>query len=315
MKQLFLILFLVAAMPHTCGALEITFSKSATVEKSIITLGDIATFDETSELVKALSTQIVGQSPPPGETVFLRSFGIKRYLDSTQSLPDNIIWQGSPTVTLRRAGLTIGPDKILHIIKNYIEDNKENLPRADISFIPSSLPIPFTLPVGKLTYDVIPSHPGILGSSRFSMIFKIDDKVVKNMSVRGTVKAIANVVIASQSMPRGSILHRKNLQITKTDISSLRSSNSDISELIGKKLKKHVKAGTAILLSMVEAPPVVRSGERVKIVITSGSMILTATGLAYSDGQINQMIRVQNLRSRKIVYCRVAAPGLVEVLL
>jgi flagella basal body P-ring formation protein FlgA len=66
---------------------------------------------------------------------------------------------------------------------------------------------------------------------------------------------------------------------------------------------------------MVKALPVVRSGERVKIIITSGSMILTATGLAYSDGQINQMIRVQNLRSRKIVYCRVAAPGLVEVLL
>jgi len=302
-------------MPQTCGALEITFAKSATVEKSVITLGDIAKFNNTSELAQALSTQIVGQSPAPGETIFLRSIGIKQYLISTQSLPGNISWQGSPTVALKRAGLTIGPDRILNIIKNYIKDNKENLPEADISFLPSSLPIPFTLPVGKLTYEVIPSHPGILGSSRFSMIFKIDGKVVKNMSVRGSVKAIANVVIASQSMSRGSVLHRKNLKVTKADISSIPSSCRDLSDLIGKKLKRHIKAGTPILLSMVKALPVVRSGERVKIIITSGSMILTATGLAYSDGQINQMIRVQNLRSRKIVYCRVAAPGLVEVLL
>jgi len=315
MKHLFLILLFICAMPQTCGALEITFAKSATVEKSVITLGDIARFSDTSELAKALSTQIVGQSPVPGETIFLRSIGIKRYLVSTQSLPGNISWQGSPTVTLKRAGITIGPDKILTIIKNYIEDNKENLPEADISFLPTTLPIPFTLPVGKLSWEVIPSHPGILRSSRFSMIFRIDGKVVKNMSVRGSVKAIADVVIASQSMARGSVLHRKNLKVTKADISAIPSSCRDLSELVGKKLKRHIKAGTPILLSMVEALPVVRSGERVKIIITSGSMILTATGLAYSDGQINQMIRVQNLRSRKIVYCRVAAPGLVEVLL
>ncbi len=302
-------------MPQTCGALEITFAKSATVENSIITLGDIARFSEASELAKALSTQIVGQSPPPGETTFLRSIGIKRYLISTQSLPGNISWQGSPTVSLKRAGITIGPDKILHIIKKYIEDNKGNLPKADISFVPATLPIPFILPVGKLTYEVIPSHPAILGSSRFSLIFRINDRVVKNMSVRGSVKAIANVVIASQSMSRGSVLHRKNLKITKVDISSMPSSCRDLSELTGKKLKRHIKAGTPILPSMVEATPVVHSGERVKIIISSGSMILTATGLAYSDGQVNQMIRVQNLRSRKIVYCRVAAPGLVEVLL
>ncbi len=44
-------------------------------------------------------------------------------------------------------------------------------------------------------------------------------------------------------------------------------------------------------------------------------MLLTATGLAHSDGKIDDLIRVQNLNSNKVVFGRVAGPGIVEVIL
>ena len=51
------------------------------------------------------------------------------------------------------------------------------------------------------------------------------------------------------------------------------------------------------------------------MVINHGSMHLSTVGIARNNGRQDQMIRVQNINSNKIVYCRVAAPGLVEVVL
>jgi flagella basal body P-ring formation protein FlgA len=66
---------------------------------------------------------------------------------------------------------------------------------------------------------------------------------------------------------------------------------------------------------MVENLPVVKRGQQVKIAIKAGALLLTATGLAYNDGKLDQMIKVQNISSSKIILGRVAGPGLVEVML
>lgn len=315
MGKVFLIFCLVVGLAQTADALEITFNPSGSVDDSVIRLGDIVSFDEETEMARALATLTVGQAPSPGEKSSLRSLSIKEYLVSSQSLPQDIRWIGSPTVTVLRRGVTVGAERIQKIIAEYIKKNKLNLPEAEIRFVPSSLPLPFTLPTGDLTHEVIPSNPGILDSSRFSIIFRVDDNVVKNMSVRGKIEALADVVVSIGPLKKGQILRPQHLSTAVMDISSISNPGLDLDNFIGKKLNRSLRAGTPVLLSMVEALPVVQRGERVKIVINSGSLHLTATGLAHSDGILDQMIRVQNINSNKIIHCRVAAPGLVEVML
>ncbi len=315
MARIFLIICFIISLAQTADALEITFKSSCSVDESIIRLADIADFNEETEMTGALATLTVGQAAPPGEKNILRSLSIKEYLISSQSLPEDIRWTGSSTVTVLRRGVTIGPDTIQAIIAQYIKKNSNNLPEAEIRFVPSSLPLPFTLPTGDLTQEVLPSNPGILDSSRFSIIFRVDDKVVKNMSIRGEVEALARVVVSAGPLKRGQILLPKNLSTAVMDISSMSNPGLEVDNFIGKKLQRSMRAGSPVSLSMVESLPVVRRGERVKIVINSGQMRLTATGLARSDGILDEMIRVQNINSNKIIHCRVAAPGLVEVLL
>lgn len=315
MGKVFIIIWLALGLAQNAGALEINFKPAASVNDSVIRLGDLAAFDEQSEMTRALASLTVGQSPSPGEKTSLGSLSIKNYLVSSQSLPGNIRWTGSPTVAVTRLGLSIGPDRIQAIIAKYIDHNKSNLPEAEIRFIPSSLPLPFTLPTGDLTYEVIPSNPGVINSSRFSIIFRVDNKVVKNMSVRGKVEALASVVIAGQALRKGCILGPEHLSQTVLDISSINDPELDQTQLLGKRLRRSLRAGSPIQLSMVESLPVVHRGERVKIVITSGPLRITASGLAHSDGIVNQMIQVQNSSSNKMIHCRVAAPGLVEVML
>lgn len=315
MGKVFLIICLFVGLVQTANALEITFKTSCSVNDSVIKLGDIVSFDEETEMTRAMATLTVGPAPSPGGKSSLLSLSVKENLISSQSLPQDIRWTGSPTVTVQRLGVTVGSETILSIIAEYINKNQNNLPEAEIRFIPSSLPLPFTLPTGVLTHEVIPSNPDILDSSRFSIIFRVDEKVVKNMSVLGKIEALAHVVVAIGPLKKGQILRPQNLSTAVMDIGSMRNPGLDLEDFIGKKLQRSLRAGSPVLLSMVESLPVVQRGERVKIVINSGPLHLTATGLAHSDGILDQMIRVQNINSRKIIYCRVAAPGLVEVIL
>ncbi len=314
MKILFIIgLFIVLADP--CSALQITFKQKGQVDGIVVTLGDIAQFDEKSEMAQALASQKVAQSPPPGESVTLRSLSIKQNLVSSLSLSETIDWSGSPSVTLKRNGILIGSTKIQTIITEYLKRNKANLPNAEIRFIPGTLPLPFTVPTGELSYEVIPSNPNILGSSKFSIIFRVNNHVAKNMSVKGKVEALAPVVVVTSKLQKGTVLTPGNLALVVKDLSKMAAPGLDLNDFIGKKLKRSLRAGSPVQNSMVEARPIIKRGERVKIVINYGSMHLSTIGIARNNGRQDQMIRVQNINSNKIVYCRVAAPGLVEVVL
>lgn len=314
-KVFLLICCLFFGLPQNCIALTITFNDKATVKGAAITLGDIASFDEQSDVVTALRSQEVRQSPPPGETVYLRSFVIQQSLLARQIVPKNTNWTGSSTVTLYRSGITINSSKILDIITEYIEDHSEALPEAETRFIHKSLPMPFILPHGNLSYEVIPSSPGILKSKRFSIIFRIDDEVARNMSVKGKVEALANVLVSTRKLRKGSILRPQDITQATKNISKISNPSFNPREILGKKLLKSVKEGDIIIETMVDFPPMVRRGERVKIVVKYENMVLTATGLSHNNGKLHDIIRVQNISSNKVVYCRVAAPGLVEVLL
>jgi flagellar basal body P-ring formation protein FlgA len=315
MIRILLIMVFFFGSAQAALALEITFSQKAQITDSVIRLGDVATFDEQTPLTEALATQPIGQAPPPGEAFFLHAQNIKQGFDSNHSLPEDTSWGGAGTISVNREGVVISPDRIKEILAEFIETNKKNLPKAEIQFIAQSLPLPFTIPKGDLSYEVVPSNPGVLGSSSMSIIFKVDNKVVKNMSVRGKIEALAEIVTAAEPLKKGIVLRPQHLKMLTMNMSEIANATLSTDELVGMQLTRPLAAGAPIVSSMVEALPIVKRGQKVRIVATSGALHLTATGFAHSDGKLDQMIKVQNINSNKTIYGRVSAPGTVEVLL
>ncbi len=296
-----------------CQGLEVEFRTLSSVTTKSVTLADIADFSDSSELAKALGSQIIGQSPPPGSTITLDSRQIKKNLHTKLSLSPSIIWKGASKIQIERKGVKVGSNEILAFIDEFLKAHKDELPKAQIRFIPRTLPMPFTLPQGLLSVKVLPSSPSILGSTRFSLIFKVDGKVRKNMGVSGKIEALAPVVVATATIRKGTILHPKQIQMQLIDIVNLRSPCLSPRQILGKRAKRTIKAGSVIELSKVEFPPLIKKGQLVKIMLKAGDMFLSATGIARMNGKKNEIIRVQNSSSRKLIYCRVVAPGLVEI--
>lgn len=309
------ILLVVLLSTSTAYGLTVQFQSTAKVKGVNITLGDIATIDEESEFALALGSQVVTAAPPPGQEMKLISRRVISHLRSTQNLPDSIYWEGSPSVKVVRSSIQVTGNQIETLIANYLEDNSDQLPDAEIRFIPMAKPMPFLLPVGQLSWDVIPSNPAIMGSNRFSIIFKVDGKVRKNMSVRGNLEMIAPVAVTTKTLAKNTIISPDHLTMVKKDISTLSHPCLDPATIIGKRLSRRVKAGKVISVNQVKFPPTIQKGELVRIILLHGGLQLTATGVARSDGLQDQTIQVQNLTSKKIVYCRVASKGIVEVTL
>ena len=117
------------------------------------------------------------------------------------------------------------------------------------------------------------------------------------------------------SLRKGLILAPQHLQMVDMDISDIASPEFDTQNLLGMQLTRAIAAGAPITGANVEALPVVRRGQKVKMIIESGTLHVTATGLAHSDGKLDQMIKIQNINSNKTVHGRVTGPGIVEVLL
>lgn len=295
------------------AALEITFSTEAEVTSPVVTLGDIASFNEESPLALALGSKHVGRAPKPGEMLHFDADKVKKSLLKNVQDSVSIQWTGAASIQVHRTGIAIGPQEIQSTITDYLEERKPDLPQADYSFVPRELPLPFVLPNGQLDIDIIPANPNVIGSRRVSLIYRIDGKVVKNISIRGILKALAPVAILTQNVKRGDILRPDMVQLQTKDLSTLRNPCTNLRDVLGKRLTRSQRSGSVLDLSSIEFPPLIHKGQLVKILINSNGIHLTATGIASMNGKQDEIIRVINSGSSKMIFCKVTAPGLVEV--
>ena len=228
-------------------------------------------------------------------------------------LDDIRLCYGSVSTVVRGQGLCITSTVITPSIDNFLLEMQNFLPEADYSSVPRQQRLPFDLPTGNLELRVIPSDPDIVGSKRFSLIYLVNNKTVKNISVRGKLKVMAEVAVLTRSVKRGSILHPNMVEMELRDLSTLRDPCTDLRMVLGKRISKRLRSGSVLDISFIDFPPVIRKGQLVKMVVNHNGLQLTATGISYMNGKQDQIIRVKNIRSNKSVFCKVSSPGIVEV--
>lgn len=132
--------------------------------------------------------------------------------------------------------------------------------------------------------------------------------------VPASVSLYREVVVASRPVKRNMLIQGSDLTMAERDLGTLGQGYFiDHQQVIGNLARRSLQANQVITPNQISAPPMVRRGEQVVIIATSGSISVRMPGEALSDGALGQQIRVRNTRSQKIVHARVIAPGQVEV--
>lgn len=313
MRILLLLLLFIISIPLSVSASVGTFLKEVSVTKEYVLFGDIVKFSDTNETVESLASQRIGKAPKPGDKIVISSHTLLKQMAAQDMLPSEIRWNGASEVSIERAGLKISGEKVSQIISQFIKSELQDINGGEIRFTPQSLPMPFTLPAGEVSWNVIPSKSNIVSSSRFTVIFKVDGRVSKNISVRGDIEALLPIAVASSQIRVNEPFSNANVKMEVRNIAAVKNPILNPQQLSGKQATRSLRPGTVIKASHLESIPLVFRGQPVKILLRSGALQLTTKGIARADGGLNDTIRVQNANSNKIIFCKVTAPGLVEV--
>lgn len=147
-----------------------------------------------------------------------------------------------------------------------------------------------------------------------ALVVRVDGRVEKNLSLRLTVDARAEMVVATRQLPAGTVLTAGDLQLQRLEVSLAGGQQvSRIDDAVGKKLKAAVRPGMPLREGQLAAVPVVVSGQLVTIIADNGGVRIAVSGRARSSGGIGELIRVQNLMSMKEMSARVLDASTVEV--
>ncbi len=315
MKKIFvvphLITFVLLLASQAFG-LTVSLHRQALVSSPAVLLGDISAISPVGSHADILAGYRVAISPEPGKSRMLQANAIIRSL-GRNAASTKIKWQGAKTITVTRKAQIITKKQMKGIIAQYIARHLKKLPDADIRLTSIRTPENLVLPTGKLTYTVRPSKPAIIGSTSFNILFMVNGKTVKNCTVHGKLEIIAPVATAAVNLRRGMILTAEQIEMVRRDISRLNAPYFSIAQATGLQVKRTIRAGRPFDTMNVAPPPVIRKGEPVIIVAQRGALNISTKGIAVMDGRPGEFIRVQNISSNKLIYCKVAAPGIVSV--
>lgn len=134
--------------------------------------------------------------------------------------------------------------------------------------------------------------------------------------VPARIDVYAPIAVATHSLERGSVLTQADVTLNLMNTSQAGAGHvRDLDQVVGKELKRPLRAGEPVRLSHVKAPQVVRKGDRVVLEARGGAVSVVTSGRALANGQVGDQIQVQNEKSQRVVDAEVVAPGRVRVAL
>jgi flagella basal body P-ring formation protein FlgA len=141
-------------------------------------------------------------------------------------------------------------------------------------------------------------------------------KTAWSLFVPVKVSMYEEVVVAARPLSRGRVIGTQDLLLAKKDLATLRAGYyTDVSQVLGKQVKRTISHGAALTTPMVKNTRQIKRGQRVSLVAGSGAIAVRMIGEALADGAAGDRIQVRNLSSKRIVEGTVLSPTTVQVLM
>ena len=307
------ILFLLSASVDGADRLSLTLKAAAVVNGESVRLGDVAEVSGSPAYGAILEVE-VGRSPRPGQTRFVSADYIRIRLRQAGYDTDAMTLEGPQDVKVSRPWAALPAQRIRTDVEAAIRGrmpwNTEDTTISDIQFDET-----LQLPVGKLTYRIIPNrHEDYLGNVILALHLFVNGEPVRKLWVNATVSVMADVVTVARPLGRNQYIRLDDIRVERRDLAGLGSETiRKVEEALGNRTTRMIHPGTVLQASMIDQPPVVKRGDIVRIIAKTGSMTITATGIVKQQGRKGEMVRVMNTDSNRVILARVAGPDAVAV--
>ena len=218
------------------------------------------------------------------------------------------------TVTVTRLALELTDDIVHDLVEQAIRD-RFSIPEANDVDLRFNRHFETVLadPAVSMPYQVT----NLRSSDRnpaFQAIVEVAGAFgTERIPVSGTALEMVEVVMLNKPMRRGDVITDEDL--VRDTLPKLRMPTEmlDADEIVGMAATRTLSRGSVVSPSDVREPVLVERGDRVMILYTDGSLVLSVVGEALSNGARGDTVRVLNKQSRRMLEGVVTQAGTVDV--
>ncbi|MFH1155848.1 MAG: flagellar basal body P-ring formation chaperone FlgA [Pseudomonadota bacterium] len=309
-------LVLLGALAHAgdvLSGIHIHVRESSDIKADKILLGDIADIEAPGFLKQRLAAIDVGFAPRLGDLRILQGSSVRSRIESDPLVSGDTDLTVPEKVFVGRMSQEVSTEKLRDVFQEYVS---KRLSGQDFSIRDFSVRGLVTYPAGDLSLSVIPgSDTDIRGRQTLQVSVGVGNESFGRIALSGWIDVFENVVCASRTMPRGTVLAPGDVQVERINLSrGTGDFLSSLDKILGMVLRSGVKKGASITQSMLDSPPLVHTGDIVSLRATKGRLVIVALGIARGEGRQGDQIRVENMTSNRVVYGTVAGESRVDVL-
>ncbi|MDX9786431.1 MAG: flagellar basal body P-ring formation chaperone FlgA [Desulfobacterales bacterium] len=313
MVGVFSLLFFHSGSAVALDSISVRIDAAGRVAGESIFLKDIAMISAPAALKDKVGDIRLGRAPQPGKEKKISGRRIMAIIkaagvlpaDAAVSVPDTVCIEGAYQ-RLQEALLRKTYDGFL---SNALKGTQFEVRRFKVRGANR-------FPLGKLALTIAPcGKQALMGNVSLSATVRVNGKKCGKLTLLGWVDRFARAVCAARAVAHHAILTEADLTVKSVNLSEYPPGVLvDIAEAAGQLAKVSIRPGTPIRSAMLEVPPLVQKGNRVKILAGSGKLKVTTMGIAKSSGGMGEQVRVENPTSNKIIIGRVSGESTVDVL-
>ncbi|MBA3008869.1 MAG: flagellar basal body P-ring formation chaperone FlgA [Proteobacteria bacterium] len=292
---------------------KIRVKETSLVQGPQILLGEVAQIQAGSFLKEILQTMELGNAPKPGKIKQLNKNQVVSLIQSQPGMPEAVSIEIPENIYVKRDSQQIEQQKVREQVELFLSDSfrdkeyeLEQLSIKDLDLYPQG-----NVDLSGISNSRIDKN----GNFTLFMDILIDGNREDRIRISGKVAVYENILCAKRNLAKGEQLLGTDVYWVRKNILSLRGDGIRTSrEIENKLLKTGIKKDDPISASDLQEIPLIRKGDVITLVARSNRLLIATSGISQEDGYADQLIRVENIRSGKIVRGLVKEKFTVEVI-
>lgn len=295
------------------SATTIEWKEQVTVTNPLLVLGDLAYLsgDDPARLA-VLQSISMGETPPPGQTRYLTGDVLLARLSAAGIRPWTEGWPMPGKILVTTLSQVVAKDIIDQKVSAMLT-GKLAYPKEDITIKARGSRDDVQIPLGS--YEIITKLPqGIRFSNPTQVIAEIwvDNRLVKSIYLVYDVQVLVNAYVIKNTVAAHQFLTDADIAIEKKPLVRLPvRAVKDEAMFKSYWTRRTLSPGTVLAEDMLDIPPAVKRNSQVTILVDTNGIVITTYGFALQDGRPGDVIRVQNLETKRIIMTKVQQNGMV----
>jgi flagellar basal body P-ring formation protein FlgA len=298
------VLTLLTAKPSLANT--VTLKDNITVSGTDITFGDIFIGSGDKE------SHVIAPAPAPGKKSIFRVSSV-----ASVARKYGLTWKPSrivKQVVIRRLGTQIPQQLVIEEIRFGIEQELgSELFEISLSTRHPNIQIDIANePSISLETISIDRNSGHFAAE---LLAPANSENGTRFRLSGKIYSRTMLPVLTKFIPAGQEIREHHIEFVPVRSAKVgRNVVTDASDLIGKSPKRGIRPNRPIRVSNLGEPQMMKKGKVISIIFKAGNMTLAVTGKALEAGGQGDMIRVENINSRKILQAQIISSDQAQVI-